>query len=100
MPIEKKSNCERLKNRVPQTVLIQMAVGYVLINVSPGKEFDVYQLAKELDAVIDATLLFGDYDLILKMEAENLSGIATVVVQQIRQIDGVTETKTLAGAEL
>ena len=77
-----------------------MAVGYVLINVSPGKEFDVYQQTKQLDTVMDATLLFGDYDLIVKLEADSLSGIAGIVVENIRQIEGVTDTKTLAGAEL
>lgn len=77
-----------------------MAVGYILINVSPGKEFDVYTETQTLDAVIDATLLFGDYDLILKLEAESLSGIAATVVEHIRQIEGVIDTKTLAGAEL
>lgn len=77
-----------------------MAVGYVLINVSPGKEFEVYQKLEQLDSVKDATLLFGDYDLIAKLEAEDLSGIAAIVVENIRQIDGVIDTKTLAGAEL
>jgi DNA-binding Lrp family transcriptional regulator len=77
-----------------------MAVGYILINVSPGKEFDVYTESQTLDTVVDATLLFGDYDLILKLEAETLSGIAAAVVENIRQIPGVVDTKTLAGAEL
>jgi len=78
----------------------QMSVGYVLINVTPGKEFDVYQQLGQLDSVKDATLLFGDYDLIVKLQAEDLSGIATIVVENIRQIEGVTDTKTLAGADL
>ncbi len=77
-----------------------MSVGYVLINVTPGKEFDVYQQLQQLDSVKDATLLFGDYDLIVKLGAEDLSGIAAIVVENIRQIDGVTDTKTLAGADL
>ena len=48
----------------------------------------------------DTTLLFGDFDLIVKLEAEDLSGIAAIVVENIRQIEGVTDTKTLAGADL
>ena len=43
----------------------QMSVGYVLINVTPGKEFEVYQQLGQLESVKDATLLFGDYDLIV-----------------------------------
>jgi len=77
-----------------------MAVGYVLINVSPGTEFEVYSTIKELEIVEDATLLFGDYDLLVKMTADSMSEIAAGVVQQVRVIEGVIDTKTLAGAEL
>ena len=77
-----------------------MAVGYVLINVAPGKEHLVYLAVKDLQYVVDATLLFGDHDLIIKLEADSLAIIAKAVVETIRQVPGVTDTKTLAGAEL
>ena len=76
-----------------------MAVGYVLLNVTPGAEHDVYLRLKELENVADVTVLFGDYDLIVKLVAEDLSSIATAVVNTIRQIPGVIDSKTLAGAE-
>ena len=76
-----------------------MAVGYVLLNVAPGVEHDVYLQLKDLEDVADVTVLFGDYDLIVKLVAENLSSIATSVVNTIRQIPGVIDSKTLAGAE-
>ena len=43
-----------------------MAVGYVLVNVLPGMEYDAFQVIKEIENVVDATLLFGDYDIIVK----------------------------------
>ena len=76
-----------------------MAVGYVLLNVTPGVEYDVYVQLKDLECVADVTVLFGDYDLIVKLVAEDLSSIATAVVNSIRQIPGVINSKTLAGAE-
>ena len=76
-----------------------MAVGYVLLNVTPGVEQDVYLQLKDLEPVADVTVLFGDYDLIVKLVAEDLSSIATAVVNSIRQIPGVIDSKTLAGAE-
>ena len=78
----------------------QMAVGYVLINVAPGKQHQAYLAVKDLQYVVDATLLFGDHDLIVKLEADSLAIIAKAVVETIRQVPGVTDTKTLAGAEL
>lgn len=77
-----------------------MAVGYVLVNVSPGQEYQAFQTIKELENVSDATLLFGDYDIIIKLEAESLGIIAKTVVDTIRLVPGVTGSKTLAGAEV
>ena len=77
-----------------------MAVGYVLVNVSPGQEYNAFQAMKDIENVVDATLLFGDYDIIVNLEAEVLGQIAKIVVDIIRQVPGVTGTKTLAGAEI
>ena len=77
-----------------------MSVGYVLINVEPGSEFSVFNEASSLPFVVDANLLFGDHDLILKIEAGNMGEIARIVVDNIRSIKGVQNTKTLACAEL
>jgi len=79
--------------------LSSMAVGYVLINVQPGTEQSVYELMKALPHVDDATVLFGDHDLIVKLIADDLATIAKAVVEHIRQVPGVIDTKTLAGAE-
>ena len=76
-----------------------MAVGYVLLNVVTGVEHDVYLQLKDLDVVADITVLFGDYDLIVKLVADDLSSIAATVVESIRQIHGILDSKTLAGAE-
>jgi len=77
-----------------------MSVGYVLINVEPGAEYEVFNAASKLAFVVDVNLLFGDHDLILKIEAENMGLIAQLVVENIRSIEGVLNTKTLACAEL
>ena len=79
--------------------LVVMAVGYVLLNVVPGVAHDVYLQLKDLDVVADITVLFGDYDLIVKLVADDLSSIAATVVESIRQIPGILDSKTLAGAE-
>ena len=77
-----------------------MSSGYVLINVEPGSESDVYKVALSLDCVTDANMLFGDYDLIVKIEASSMGEFARHGVESIRAIPGVANTKTLACAEL
>ncbi|RZD44572.1 MAG: AsnC family transcriptional regulator [Methanobacteriota archaeon] len=88
-----------LKSQAVMQRLVHMAIGYVLINVQPGMEFEAYSQIKEMPNVTDATLLFGDYDILAKIEADNMGAIAKTVVENIRQVAGVHDTKTLAGAE-
>ena len=77
-----------------------MSAGYVLVNVEPGSESSVHEAAILLDCVTDANMLFGDYDLIVKIEAQDMGEIAKHVVESIRSIPGVAYTKTLACAEM
>ena len=77
-----------------------VSTGYVLLDVEPGSEHSVYAQASSLPFVSDAEVLFGDHDMILKIEAESMGEIAKLVVDSIRSIEGVTNTKTLACAEL
>ena len=77
-----------------------MAVGYVLVNVTPGMEIEAYNTIKEMESVDDITVLFGDYDLIIKLVADDLASIAKTVVEAIRHVEGVINTKTLAGADV
>ena len=55
---------------------------------------------KTFDNVEDITVLFGDYDLIVKLVANDLATIAKTVVETIRPVKGVINTKTLAGADV
>ena len=77
-----------------------MAVGYVLVNVTPGMEIAAYNSIKSMENVDDITVLFGDYDLIVKLVADDLASIAKTVVETIRPVQGVLDTKTLAGADV
>ena len=43
--------------------------------------------------------LFGEYDLIAKIEADDFEKLGNLVVNKIRSIDGVIDTKTLTGTK-
>ena len=77
-----------------------MAVGFVLVNMTPGMEIEAYNTIKGMQNVDDITVLFGDYDLIIKLVADDLASIAKTVVETIRPVEGVLNTKTLAGADV
>ena len=63
-------------------------------------EIEAYNTIKEMESVDDITVLFGDYDLIIKLVADDLASIAKTVVEAIRPVEGVINTKTLAGADV
>lgn len=75
-----------------------MAVGFVLINVRPGVERDVYDNLVQIEEIEELQPLFGEYDLIAKVIVDDFDELSDVVFNKIRTLDGVTETKTLTGA--
>jgi DNA-binding Lrp family transcriptional regulator len=74
-----------------------MAIGFVLISTAPTKEHDVYSKLLKITEVTELYPLFGDYDLIAKLETEDYNRLGQIVVEVIRGIDGVIDTKTLTG---
>ncbi|MCX9013899.1 MAG: Lrp/AsnC ligand binding domain-containing protein [Candidatus Methanoperedens sp.] len=76
-----------------------MAVGFVLINVAPKAEKRVFDTMIKWDEIEELYPLFGDYDLIAKIQAKDYETLSDIIVQKIRAMEGVTETKTLTGAK-
>jgi len=76
-----------------------MAVGFVLIKAAPAHEHIVYNRLSKIKEIIELHPLFGEYDLIAKIEADNFEKLGNIVVNKIRSIEGVIDTKTLAGTK-
>lgn len=76
-----------------------MALGFVLIKIAPGRERKVYDRIASLKEVEELYPLFGEYDLIAKIVVKDFEELSEVVVNKIRSIEGVVETKTLTGAK-
>ena len=76
-----------------------MVVGVTLINVEPGKEHAVYQALKNIKGIREILHLFGEYDFLAIIEVEGLKALNNIV-DQIRNIVGVTATRTMLAAEL
>ena len=76
-----------------------MAVGFVLIRVAPALELEVYDKLSKLQEIIELHPLFGEFDLIAKIEAENFGKLGSIVVNKIRSMKGVIDTKTLTGTK-
>ncbi len=71
----------------------------MLLNVAPGAEKKVFDTLIKFEEIQELYPLFGDYDLIAKIQAPDYETLSDIVVNKIRTLKGVTETKTLTGAK-
>ena len=76
-----------------------MAIGFALLSISPLYEKKVYELLKSIPEITEVHPLFGEYDILLKIETDNIDTIGNVVINKIRSIQGVMDTKTLIGTK-
>ncbi|DAC54256.1 MAG TPA: Lrp/AsnC family transcriptional regulator [Candidatus Poseidoniaceae archaeon] len=77
-----------------------MAIGFVLITTEPGQEKMVRGRLEEIELVTSGWMLFGEYDLIARVQADNEYDLTRCIVEEIRPMEGIVDTKTLIGAEL
>lgn len=76
-----------------------MAIGFVLISAAPTREHDVYNELRKKPEILELHPLFGEYDLIAKIEADDFEKIGWLVINKIRSVPGVIDTKTLTGTK-
>ena len=77
-----------------------MAIGFVLITTKPGFERAVRKSLDSIKFVTDRWMLFGEYDLIARVQADDEFDLTRCIVEEIRILEGIDDTKTLIGAEL
>ncbi|MFQ5887430.1 MAG: Lrp/AsnC ligand binding domain-containing protein [Candidatus Hydrothermarchaeales archaeon] len=75
-----------------------MVVGVCMINVELGKETAVRKDLSKFEGIRELLHLFGEYDFIAIIETDGLKALNDIV-DKIREIKGVTATKTIIGAE-
>jgi len=76
-----------------------MAIGFVLITAAPAHEHEIYHQLSKIPEIIELHPLFGEYDLIAKIEADDFESLGDIVVNKIRSIEGIIDTKTLTGTK-
>lgn len=74
-----------------------METGFVLIDTLSTREHDAYSQLLKVKEIVELNVLFGEYDILAKVEANDLNTLGQVVVDKIRAVEGVMDTKTLIG---
>ncbi len=76
-----------------------MAEAYVLINCEIGSEEKVISELKTVDGVKEVHGTFGAYDVLAKVESEQVETLRETITWKIRKIDKIRSTLTLMGIE-
>lgn len=75
-----------------------MVVAVCMISVELGKEIEIRRKLSMFEGIRELIHLFGEYDFIAIIEAEDLRQV-NYIVDKIRTIKGIASTKTVIGAE-
>ena len=72
-----------------------MGSAYVLINCDLGFEEDIISKLKTIDGVKEVQGTFAAYDILAKVESDNVEKLRDTILLKIRKLDKVRSTLTL-----
>ena len=72
-----------------------MTVAFVLINSELGFEEEIVSELNKIVGVKEVYMVYGVYDIIVKMEAETMEKVKDIVTWKIRRLDRVRSTLTM-----
>ncbi|OYT49664.1 AsnC family transcriptional regulator [Candidatus Bathyarchaeota archaeon ex4484_231] len=68
---------------------------YVLLKVSSGAEREVCKQIADFEEVLDASVIYGEYDIIAKVSVEELESLEIFLSENIRSIPSIMLTSTM-----
>jgi len=71
---------------------------YILLKTVIAKEHEVAQALRGVRGIIEVKVVFGEYDVVVKAQAENARELDEIVTS-IRRINGVAVTSTLIASD-
>ncbi len=76
-----------------------MTTAYVLINCDLGFDTEIIDEIKQLEEVKEVHGIFGAYDIIVKLESDNVDSLRNTITWKIRKLNRVRSTLTLMATE-
>ena len=89
----------RFTVRLDHSALGRPVTAFILVSFLPTAKVsqrDVAQTIARLDGVHEVHLISGEYDMLVKVRGGSMEDIGSLVIDRIREIDGVGRTLTCA----
>jgi len=77
-----------------------MITAYVLLRIKPGMDRNVLRNVKKLAQVKAVETVYGEYDMLFKVEIETLETLDSFIFDTVRTIIGVDGSTTLISMEV
>ena len=72
-----------------------MPTAFVLINTEPASMPAVLKKVKAVEAVEEAEMVYGVYDIVAKVKTETMDNLKHIITYNIRRLDNVSATQTM-----
>lgn len=72
-----------------------VVLAYVLLVVKSGSEREVCKKASEFEEVVEASVLYGEYDAIVKVRTDDLSQLDHFLTDKLREIPEIFRSSTM-----
>ena len=72
-----------------------MAVAIVLINTEAGAESEIFEKLKTYPQVSEIYVVYGVYDIVVKVESDSLESLKDFISSTIRKIPKIKSTLTM-----
>jgi len=70
-------------------------MAFVFINVETGSELEVRDALLNIDGVKEVYVIYGVYDIVVKIEAEGIEELKNIISMKIRRTPNVKSTLTM-----
>jgi Lrp/AsnC family transcriptional regulator for asnA, asnC and gidA len=76
-----------------------LATAIVLLNTDIGAEDEVLEQLATIDGVVEASVVYGVYDIVVKVRAKTIEELKDVITNKIRKLPKVKSTLTMVVVE-
>jgi DNA-binding Lrp family transcriptional regulator len=71
-----------------------MVRAFIMVQTAAGESAEGQNRIHSIDAVLDAHVVAGQYDIIVEAEGEEVYTVINTVATEIRDLDGIVDTRT------
>lgn len=72
-----------------------MPTAFVLINAEIGREIEVLDTLKGIDAVEEAYMVYGVYDILARVKADTMNKLKEIITSNVRLLNKIQSTLTM-----